>query len=144
MGNEFGPDFTKLDPKLTPTDILKEILDPSAKINDKYQTNQFLLGDGKTVTGLVLAETPDVIKIIENPLAKAEPLVLNRGDIVERQRSKLSIMPKGLLEKLTREEILDLIAFISSRGNREHEVFRGGGHEHGAAPSPAHSHTPGK
>jgi putative heme-binding domain-containing protein len=132
MGNEFGPDFTKLDPKLTPTDILKEILDPSAKINDKYQTNQFLLGNGKTVTGLVLEETPDVIKIIENPLAKAEPLVLKRGDIVERQRSKLSIMPKGLLDKLTRDEILDLVAFVSSRGNREHAVFQGAGaHDHG-------------
>jgi hypothetical protein len=43
-------------------------------------------------------------------------------------------MPKGLLDKLTRDEILDLVAFVSSRGNREHQVFRGG-HEHGHAPT---------
>ena len=40
-GSEFGPDLTKLDPKLTPADILKHILEPSAKINEKYQTYVF-------------------------------------------------------------------------------------------------------
>ncbi len=75
-----------------------------------------------------------MIKVIENPLAKAEPLVLKRGDIVERQKvDQLSIMPKGLLDKLTREEILDLIAYVSSRGKREHEVFRGEGRTSTAA-----------
>jgi putative heme-binding domain-containing protein len=150
VGNEFGPDLMKLDAKLTPADILKNILDPSLKVDEKYQNNQFLLGNGKTVTGLVLEETPEVIKVIENPLAKAEPLVIKRGDVVQRQRSKLSIMPKGLLDKLTRDEILDLVALVASRGNRNHEVFHGAGaHDHGHGDSssggagekvPGHAH----
>ena len=41
VGNEFGPDLTKLDPKLTAADILKEMLEPSAKINEKFQTYVF-------------------------------------------------------------------------------------------------------
>jgi hypothetical protein len=35
-------------------------------------------------------------------------------------------MPEGLLNQLTREEILDLLAFVVARGNRNHELFQGG------------------
>ncbi len=40
-------------------------------------------------------------------------------------------MPKGLLDKLTREEILDLIAYVAAGGNPNHPLFKGGGHDHG-------------
>lgn len=130
VGREFGPDLTKLEPKWTSVDILKEILDPSAKINEKYQTNVIELDSGKVITGLVLEETPDVIKIVENPLVKAEPIVIKRGSVIERTKSKLSIMPKGLLDKLTRDEILDLVAYVNARGNKNHPAFKSGGHKH--------------
>lgn len=130
VGNAFGPDLTKLDAKLTQLDVLKEVLDPSAKINEKFQTVQLLLANGQTKTGLVLEETPDALKLIENPLAKAEPITIKKSDIEERQPSKVSIMPKGLLDKLTKEEILDLIAFVHARGNKQHALFNAAGHGH--------------
>jgi putative heme-binding domain-containing protein len=123
-GNVFGPDLTKLDPKWKPADVLNEILVPSARINEKFQANVFELASGKTVTGLVLEENADTIKVIENPLAKPEPTVLRRGDVLERTRSKTSLMPKGLLDKLTRDEILDLLAYVFSGANPRHEFFR--------------------
>lgn len=129
IGNPFGPELAKLDPKLTPVDILKEILDPSNKIEEKYKNNTIETGDGRIVTGLVLKETADVIEIIENPLASVQPKVLKRGDVVDRQKSNVSIMPKGLLDKLTRDEILDLVAFIAARGNKQHDFFKPG-HDH--------------
>src|SRR5207248_8719283 len=55
-GNEFGPDLTKLDPKLTPSDILKDILEPSFRINEKYQTFRFELKSGKQMQGIILKE----------------------------------------------------------------------------------------
>ena len=66
------------------------------------------------------------MKVIENPLAKAEPLVLKPSEIVERKKSPTSIMPKGLLDKLTREEILDLIAYVVAKGDQDHPLFQGG------------------
>ena len=130
VGREFGPDLTKLEAKWGTGDILKEILDPSLKINEKYQSNTIELGSGKILTGLVIEETPDVIKLVENPLVKTDPIVIKRGDIVERVKSKTSIMPKGLLDKLTRDEILDLIAYVNARGNKDHELFHATGHDH--------------
>jgi putative heme-binding domain-containing protein len=129
-GNAIGPDLAKLDDKWKPLDILREVLDPSAKINEKFQTWIFQTESGQVVTGLVVEETPEVVKIIENPLAKNEPVVLRVAEIEERQKSPTSIMPKGLLDKLTREEILDLMAYISARGDRNAAVFQGTPHGH--------------
>jgi putative heme-binding domain-containing protein len=132
-GNEFGPDLTKLDAKLKPVDILRDILEPSFRINEKYYTYVFETQAGKLITGLILEETPETVKVIENPLAKAEPLVLKKADIAERKKSPTSIMPKGLLDKFTKEEILDLVAYVVARGDARHKLFQGEhGHGHGS------------
>lgn len=127
-----GPDLVKLDVKYKPLDILKDLLEPSSRIEEKFQTFTFELESGKAITGMVLEETPEQVKVIENPLAKAEPRVIKKTDIASRAKSPISIMPKGLLDKLNREEILDLIAYIAARGNKDAAVFQGGheGHKH--------------
>jgi putative heme-binding domain-containing protein len=132
-GQEFGPDLAKLDPKKKPVDILRNILEPSAEVEDKYASYVFETQAGQVVTGMVLEETPDSLKVIENPLAKTQPVVLKKSEIAERKKSPASIMPKGLLDKLTREEILDLVSYIASRGNEHDPLFQGAnGHAHGA------------
>ena len=108
---------------------MKELIEPSARINEKYQPYTFELDSGKVITGLVLEETPSRIRVIENPLAKAEAVDLVPSEVVQRQKSATSTMPKGLLDKLSREEILDLIAYVASRGNPHDAVFEGG-HDH--------------
>ena len=130
VGKDFGPDLLKLDAKWGTAEIVKEIFDPSLKINEKYISNIIELSNGKTVTGLVVEETPDVIKLVENPLIKTDPIIIKRGDVIERTKSKTSIMPKGLLDKLTKDEILDLIAYVNARGNKNHELFQHAGHDH--------------
>ncbi|HTU93742.1 MAG TPA: hypothetical protein VMF69_26920 [Gemmataceae bacterium] len=67
---------------------------------------------------------------IENPLAKAEPMTIRKADIAERKKSPVSIMPKGLLDKLTHEEILDLIADVAAAANPHSPPWKSG-HEHG-------------
>jgi putative heme-binding domain-containing protein len=133
IGTDMGPDLTKLEAKTQNTDILRDILEPSFKINEKYYSYIFEMQDGKQITGLILEETPEVVKVIENPLLKAQPVVLKKADIAERKKSMTSLMPKGLLDKLTREEILDLVAYIAARADDHHTFFQGGahGHDHG-------------
>ncbi|MCI0366276.1 MAG: c-type cytochrome, partial [Phycisphaerales bacterium] len=130
QGVEIGQDLTKLDPKWKPADVLREILDPSLKIDDKYRTWAFETQAGQTITGMILEETKTQVKIIENPLAKATPIILKPADIADRKPVPTSIMPKGLLDKLTREEILDLMAYVLSRGDANHPMFQAGHHKH--------------
>jgi putative heme-binding domain-containing protein len=129
-GVEFGPDLTKLDPKQQkPIEILRDILEPSFRINEKYQTFSFELKSGKQVSGIILEETPTTYKLIENPLLKAEAVIVKKTDVDEMKKLPTSIMPKGLLDKLTREEILDLIAYVWSGADGRHKVFQGE-HQH--------------
>jgi putative heme-binding domain-containing protein len=130
VGLEFGPDLTKLNPKWSHADVLRHILEPSLEINAKYQTWIFDLDSGKTVTGMIVKETKDVVQVIVNPLASTKPVELKVAKIEKRTKSPTSLMPKGLLDKLTREEVLDLLAYVVSGANARHKVFQGG-HEHG-------------
>lgn len=123
-GFEIGPDLTKIDPKKHSKDhILMSLIEPSKEIAEKYQSNTFILDSGKVVTGMVVEENAAQVRVLIDPLAKAAPVVIRKDSIEERVKSPLSIMPKGLLNKLTEEEILDLVAYIFAKGDRKHMLF---------------------
>jgi putative heme-binding domain-containing protein len=131
-GNAFGPDLSKLEAKkMTKEHLLNSLLDPSRDIDEKFQSNVIELVDGRTVTGLVVRETKEEIDVIVDPLANAQPTTIRVEDIEDRFTNKTSTMPKGLLNKLTREEIIDLIAFVVARGDEKHPIFSGHDHQHG-------------
>ena len=129
-GNVFGPDLALLkDKKHSVEAVLRSILEPSKDIDEKFQSNIFVLDDGRTLTGMVVNETADEIQVVINPLAKDRPTVIERKQIEERLKSPVSLMPSGLLDKLSREEILDLVAFVFAKGDQKHELFQGD-HKH--------------
>jgi putative heme-binding domain-containing protein len=126
-GQEFGPDLTKLDPKWGPKDLLEHTLNPSLKIDDKYRVYRFETKQGKALSGMIVKEADGFVEVIENPLAAAKPIRLKTASISVREPSKVSLMPKGLLDRLTKEEILDLMAYVLSGANPKHKAF-GDGH----------------
>jgi putative heme-binding domain-containing protein len=128
-GQVFGPDLAKLDEKKRTTEhILQAILEPSKDIEEQYRSNTFVLASGTIITGMIVEETPDEVRVVVDPLAKAAPTAVRKSEIALRTRLESSIMPEGLLSKLSREEILDLIAYVYAGGDREHELF--GEHHH--------------
>jgi putative heme-binding domain-containing protein len=129
-GNAFGPELAKLEAKMTPLEITRHILEPSLKIEEKYRSTTLLTDDGRSITGLVVEETPTEVAIVENPVAKADPVRIKKSDIDERSTSPVSIMPKGLLDKLTRDEVLDLIAYVAARGEESNCFFNPDGCPH--------------
>lgn len=128
QGTNVGPDLTKLPPEYSKVDVLEHILNPSKKVDKKYQSNVISLTSGKVLTGLIIEETGDSLKLIDNPSAPDKITVVPKSDIEERTPSEVSIMPKGVLNKLTREEIFDLLAYVLGGGDKENALFKG--HEH--------------
>ena len=127
-GQVFGPDLVKLDVKKHTTEyILQSILEPSKDIEDKFASFGFLMKSGKVITGMVVKESADEVQIVIDPLAKGKPTLLPTGEIEARKKLTVSIMPKGLLDKLSREEILDLVAYIYARGDKTNHLFM---HDH--------------
>jgi putative heme-binding domain-containing protein len=131
QGNEFGPDLARLDAKVFPNsaEVLRHLIDPSLRIEDKYATYRFLKTDDTVVTGMIVSEKDGVVKVIENPLAAATPKELRDRDIASRTKATTSLMPRGLLDRLSRDEVLDLLAYIRSGGDARHRLFAGG-HDH--------------
>ena len=138
-GQEFGPDLTKLDEKEFKSidDLLKHIVQPSLRIEDKYRTNTFNLESGGAITGMILERTKEGdYKVIENPLAKAEAKLVKKADLDGAPKaSDVSMMPKGLLDKMTKDEILDLLGYVWSKHDPKFRYFKGGdghggGHGH--------------
>ena len=134
-GKEFGPDLSKLDDKkMTADSILKSLLMPSADIEDRYRARIFQMDSDAIITGMVVEESDKEIKVMVDPLAKGDPTVLDKEEIVGQKVSSVSTMPQGLLNKLTKEEILDLMAYVLARGDKKHPAFQGhnhGDHNHG-------------
>jgi putative heme-binding domain-containing protein len=131
QGNEFGPDLTKLDAKVfkNAVDLTDHILDSAKRIDDKYAMYRIVLDTEKVLTAMIVEEKDGVVKVIENPLASAKPLEFKATAIVERKKLTTSIMPKGLLDKLTRDEILDLLAYVMGKADPKAKYF-GETHKH--------------
>ncbi len=133
MGDEgyaFGPEFKELDPEWSAKDVLGHIVEPSKKIDDKYKTQTFLLDNGATMSGIVTFEDDGIVKLVENPIEATQEMIIEKVEIEGRKRSDVSIMPMGLLDTLTREEILDLLAYVIADGDSKHRLFKDGQHDH--------------
>jgi len=119
-----GPELTEIAKKYPkPDDMLREIVEPSHHIEDKY-ASVILIVNGKAIQGVVVKRTETEVVLKENPLIDCEPTVVNLEEVEDEKKSKLSPMPKGLLNSLYRDEILDLIAYVYSGGDSSHEFFK--------------------
>ncbi|NOZ40856.1 MAG: c-type cytochrome [Planctomycetes bacterium] len=120
----FAPDLALLDLKRTPEYVLRSLLEPSKEINEKYQTSQFVMDTGKMAVGFIVEETPSEVILMVDPLASCAPTILDKSEIEERIKSSISLMPSGLLDRLTEEEIMEICAYVVSRCNSNAPVYQ--------------------
>jgi putative heme-binding domain-containing protein len=126
-GGAVGPDLTALSGRFSPRDILESILDPGKTISDQYAAVQILMLDGRIITGRIVNLSGDSFQVNENMLAPNATVGVDRKQIDEMMPSKVSMMPKGLLDTLNQEEVLDLMAYLLSRGDPDSPMFAQGG-----------------
>ena len=93
--------------------VLREVLDPSQRIDAKYAVQLIITDEGETVSGIVAAEDKKTISILANPESK-ELTIVQRSSIEEIEKTSLSMMPKGLLDRFKKEEVLELLAYLGS------------------------------
>ncbi|PYJ58230.1 MAG: hypothetical protein DME24_17260, partial [Verrucomicrobia bacterium] len=96
--------------------ILHQILDPSLRIDERYRNYQFELKNGDEAFGMIVKEDADSVTIQTGP-ADALIQTLKKSELKERQPQKSSLMPIGLLNTLSKEQIFDLLAYLESGGN---------------------------
>ena len=110
-GIEVGPDLSEIGSKLAREALYESILDASAGISFGYEAHQLELKSGEEAYGLIVSETPDELAIKNNTGVVTR---YKKSDVKSRQQMKLSIMPAGLQQAMSVDELVDLIEYLWS------------------------------
>lgn len=130
-GVNLGLDLAESIKKQQGRKLLEQILDPSSQIGEKYQSTQFVLTDGRSVSGVVVKEEPGEFQVMSNLLAPQAITRVAKPEIDQRVVSKISPMPAGLANVLSKQEILDLVSFLEAGGFQLPAHLQ---HQHGHKP----------
>lgn len=106
-GGAIGPDLTGADRKNLDY-LLENIIDPSATVATSYRASVLAMDDGRLLTGVVLDNNGQTLKL----QTQEELLTLEVDSIEDSKKTELSLMPEGLLDKLTDQEKVDLFGFL--------------------------------
>jgi putative heme-binding domain-containing protein len=119
IGGIVGPDLSAVGRRFSKHDLLESLLEPSKVVSDQYQATIFQLVDGRVITGRVVNLNGDQYMVQEDMLNPGRLTSFKVDDIEEMKASDVSMMPAGLLDTLTEDDILDLIAYLRSAGDRQ-------------------------
>jgi putative heme-binding domain-containing protein len=123
-GGATGPDLTQSAGRFSFKDMVESIVLPSKVISDQYKASVVFTNDGKTMTGKIVSDTKDGIVILTDPEDSTKVVEVKRADIDQVKPSAVSLMPEKLLQPLNEDEVLDLLAYLLSRGDPNHPMFR--------------------
>lgn len=123
-GGAVGPDLSTVAGKYSPRDLLRNILDPNLEISDQYAQMEVTLKDGNKVYGRIINMHGDAITLNTNMMDPNALQNVDRKTVKSMELSKVSMMPPGLLNTLKDSDILDLLAYLLSKGNREDPMFK--------------------
>ena len=109
VGRKLGPDITGSNRKNIDY-LLENVVDPSASVGADFRAVMVVLESGRVLTG-VISEQNERTLTLQTAL---EPVTLDRKQIEEMKQTNLSVMPDGLLQNMTAEQIRDLVGYLMS------------------------------
>ncbi len=110
VGGKVGPDITGSN-RADLDYLLHNILDPNAEIPNDYRTWNLDTKDDRSISGVLLRQDVQGVTLA----TPGETLTVARADIRSLRQSELSMMPEGLLQALTNEEVRDLVAYLRGK-----------------------------
>jgi putative heme-binding domain-containing protein len=123
QGTGLAPDLTGVGSKYTRDFILQSILEPSATLNGQYYHTTFTLKNGDVITGSVIDVVDKTIIVAPSMLAPQVTVRIDQADVKSEAPSPISPMPAGLLDGFTKAQIVELLAFLDSGGDRTAPVY---------------------
>jgi putative heme-binding domain-containing protein len=109
-----GPDLRGVAGRFSRADLFTAILQPSKDVSPRYRTTQVTTAAGKVYQGMIIYEAVDSIILQTGP---ATTIRIANKQIAERRVTSLSLMPTGLIDKLSDRDIADLYAYLKSLGS---------------------------
>ena len=110
LGVEVGPNLTDMSHRSV-EDLAFNILDPNMAINPGFIAYEAETGDGELLTGIITSESPDSVTLLSAQGIRRE---VSRSKLLYLRSGGLSLMPEGLEEQLTPNDLRDLISFLQT------------------------------
>jgi putative heme-binding domain-containing protein len=110
-GRNVGPNLSQIGGKLGRQALYEAILAPSAAISHSYETFTALLDDGRSVTGLLVSQSPESVVIRG---ADGIDIAIPAGDVEELVKQPVSLMPADLATAITADELVDLVTWLET------------------------------
>lgn len=111
-GGRVGPDLVSIGASAQVDYLMDSLLEPNKQVKEGYNTLVVTLQDGQTISGVKVRQTDTELIVRDaEDLERSIPL-----DQIDEQANGTTLMPAGLTEKLTRQELLDLGRFLSELG----------------------------
>lgn len=127
QGGMTGPDLTTAGRRYSPRDLLDQVIHPSKVINDQFSSVKILTEDGDIHIGVIVnlgVRRNGNALVLNTDLTDPNERVTILRDTIERMVvSETSPMPSGLFNRMTKDEIMDLLAYLISGGDSKHEFF---------------------
>jgi putative membrane-bound dehydrogenase-like protein len=111
-GETIGPDLTGAD-RADLDFLMTSLVDPSALVRKEYQSQTLALKDGRLLSGLIVDENDRLLTVVDSNRQK---ITVPRQSVEAIKSSDISLMPEGLLDKLTEPQIRDLFRYLQSSG----------------------------
>jgi len=111
MGGRIGPDLTKIGQIRNDHDLIEAIVYPSRSFVRSYEPLTVSTLDGRIITGTIKNESTEELVLT---LGADQEARIQRSEIEEIKPGTISIMPAGLDQQLTPEELADLLAFLKA------------------------------
>ncbi len=112
LGGKIGPDLTRIGQIRNERDLLEAILFPSASFARGYEPVIITTQSGQILSGVLRSDLTDAVVLVSGG-AGTEVRILRR-EIVDMQPGTVSVMPPGLADQLSRQELADLLAFLKA------------------------------
>jgi putative heme-binding domain-containing protein len=123
-GGATGPDLTQVAGRYSVRDIAEKFIQPSKAIGDQYKASIISTKSGKVYTGRIVNETKDALIVVIDPEDSTKVVEIKKTDVEENVFSPVSLMPQDLMKPLNENEVADLLAYLLSRGDPQHPMFK--------------------
>lgn len=110
-GGELGMDLTNAN-RADRNYLLTHVVDPSVYIRKEYMTFEVRTTGGRRVSGLMSEQDAASVTLID---ATYRRMRIPRAEIAAIEESEISVMPEGILEKLTPAQLRDLFAYLQAK-----------------------------
>lgn len=118
-GGLVGPDLTAAGRRFNQQNLLEALVEPSKVVSDQYEATLFVMDDGQQIAGRVINLNGENYLVQQDMMNPGALTPVNSKFVEEMAPSPVSMMPDGLLDTFTRDEVYDLIAFIRSATDEE-------------------------